>query len=235
MIKTLHPLINCVSSLPRRLPHRLHRLRPAPKLQIPQLELQPLLSAYHPATALAVLLPPFPQICINLSHCVHEAAPRVRAREKGLRADEAAECEVRRGRRVARVDGQAAAQGVRLQVRAQMVVGVGSVGGGDKGECEAALVEEEHGVDEARGWGGGGKGGAGVWEVEHGGDEGGTEMRVDGVEVRESVPMGEFEDGEVDIRGGDEVDIYKKEGLERVDRGERGKKAEGFTDRFRED
>lgn len=58
---------------------------------------------------------------------------------------------MRRGRRVARVDGQAAAESARLQVRAKVVVGVGRGGGGDEGEGEAALVEEEHGADETRG------------------------------------------------------------------------------------
>lgn len=115
---------------------------------------------------------------------------------------------MRRGRRVARVDGQAAAQGARLQVRPQVVVRVGRVGAGDEGEGEAALVEEEHGADEARGGGGGGKGwAASMWEVEHGGDEGRAEVRVDGAEVREGVPVGKFEDGEVEIGGGDEVDV----------------------------
>lgn len=47
----------------------------------------------------------------------------------------------------------------------------------------------------------------GVGEVEHGGDEGGAKVRVDSAEVGEGVAVGEFEDGEVEIGGGDEVDV----------------------------
>lgn len=121
---------------------------------------------------------------------------------------------------------------MRLQVRSQLVVAVwwcvagrDSGSGGDEGEREAALVEDEHGADQARGRGGiggirdrGGIGhgdeGPGVWEVEHGGDEGGAEVRVDGAEVREGVPMGKLEDGEVQVGGGDEVDVcVEKRGI----------------------
>lgn len=74
----------------------------------------------------------------------------------------------------------------------------------------------------------------GVGEVEHGGDEGGAKVRVDSAEVGEGVAVGEFEDGEVEIGGGDEVDVCILREFRKGGRGGRWKEVEVFTDRFRE-